>query len=1358
MPTTTPSYPLDITGLAVTNLITNEQHSLNESVFKNYNYIVPNSSPFFLSNLVLTCTTNGVTRTLVLNQDYLPAMMYQSATNSIGISVYGGLVLLGQYNNTDIFKLTYQTLGGTWVANRTMILQAIIDSTFNPLLISFDQITNVTQTFPPTAHTIDLKNTLGMDGLISAINILTNALIAKGNNPIQITTNLSAVTTAVTNANAATASVNTALTTFTNTINKISTDAANAVASANTSLVLSNTISNQALNVFNQYAATQTTLNALNGTLASAMIQNGVYATEALGRAAVADGQYFKVVGSGDVAAYEYKRVNAATISTLVASYPSASNLTRIGSSALRLPKQHSIIKGGDLLDDGGLYFHNFAWTNHTSPLVVSTEPILANSKAITDNLGINNFINSFNSLYTNGGNVMCEGENLSYDVMSALNTHNFLVSFLMYDPAGVPDYDPAYHGTFLFYGYTRTDPITKITTAGRQYGYTENTRGSRRLSPNLVLVWATFNPITDITLKVNSTIAGSVVMLNFVFPNTAHVNVAIPAVLDANGVVISPAIPVDTKYMYRSILPNIFVFPTDVTPNIDNCDYLSFTKSVIPKYDVSLLDKVFKSVELLERQNSRLYEYVNGIGFTKIGSNIIPGEYWEANQPLINLMYSSANYWIDVNTGINPGGPVNNYASPSTKLAPYVDANGWLTNFLPTYQVKRYVMIHKSGIKVRPGTYYVTWSGPATVTVLQAAPGVNANPRSISANKYAIDVLAIPDTAVAPTPIVIVVTNNTASPITVNDIKVYHMDDEADLLAGEYIQRDWLNAHKGLNVMRFMDTISTNNSNIVNFSDFNRLPNPATNDPGSCSFTQPLITPGIDISPAYEQFTNYPPVLLAKMAKKIGADIWLNIPMKATPACVLAMANVLYAEYPTCNIYIEYSNENWNWSFWQYAYIRQFVAPKLGLSTLSNPLDPWSVPIYPSTGLITTAADIQRATIGVAAALMAAQAWAIFDTVYGRSRVKHVFAWQLGSQDDLSIIATYSYTNPATGVTTLLKDLIDLYAIAPYYGITAGFGLNTNVSEKYVKENELYKDPTGLLPFNMTFYRDGIASNMAVTRKYLNDARIVINSINPNIGLTMYEGGYGMQSTFSAENWFTVDKVNNKLVCLGTAIATDYKATSSATIIWAGSPAPVPAGGIGTVINSFDQWAHNVGTLTWNGSMWVNATPNINVTYTSGEQIILAYVTPGTELFADPNSINGVPWYIKKIDSTSIQIFKTLADYNANIPVLLTGNAASYNLGNYSRTLEYGKANQAYLRSNQGALDNETYVNLLRDMKVETYNQYFLLGGWTLGTMCFNWGIKSYTGDITPRSIWWDKMVANSTPGKGLPPYIPTV
>jgi lysophospholipase L1-like esterase len=71
----------------------------------------------------------------------------------------------------------------------------------------------------------------------------------------------------------------------------------------------------------------------------ASLIQAGVYTTEALGRAAVADGQAFKVQGSGDVAAYEYRRTNSTT-SVLIATYPSYAGVTAYsqgGSADLRV-------------------------------------------------------------------------------------------------------------------------------------------------------------------------------------------------------------------------------------------------------------------------------------------------------------------------------------------------------------------------------------------------------------------------------------------------------------------------------------------------------------------------------------------------------------------------------------------------------------------------------------------------------------------------------------------------------------------------------------------------------------------------------------------------------------------------------------------------------------------------------------------------------------------------------------------------------------------------------------------------------------------------------------------------------------
>lgn len=81
----------------------------------------------------------------------------------------------------------------------------------------------------------------------------------------------------------------------------------------------------------------------------AAIIGSGVYADEPAGRADVADGAAFKVQGSGMVAAYEYRRVNA-TSSTLIAIYPSQQYIQDLVAQTLG-PSQHHA--GTQLYRDG---------------------------------------------------------------------------------------------------------------------------------------------------------------------------------------------------------------------------------------------------------------------------------------------------------------------------------------------------------------------------------------------------------------------------------------------------------------------------------------------------------------------------------------------------------------------------------------------------------------------------------------------------------------------------------------------------------------------------------------------------------------------------------------------------------------------------------------------------------------------------------------------------------------------------------------------------------------------------------------------------------------------------------------------
>ena len=79
----------------------------------------------------------------------------------------------------------------------------------------------------------------------------------------------------------------------------------------------------------------------------AAMVGAVTYPDEATGRAAVEDGEYFKVIGAGDVAAKAYRRMNAAT-SVLVTEYPSESYVSK----AFELPVSETYFPNVFSLDE----------------------------------------------------------------------------------------------------------------------------------------------------------------------------------------------------------------------------------------------------------------------------------------------------------------------------------------------------------------------------------------------------------------------------------------------------------------------------------------------------------------------------------------------------------------------------------------------------------------------------------------------------------------------------------------------------------------------------------------------------------------------------------------------------------------------------------------------------------------------------------------------------------------------------------------------------------------------------------------------------------------------------------------------
>ena len=175
------TYPLDLTGTNPSNLVTNELHSVQESQFRDYYFIVPNFAPFYVNNFNITLTVNNVTTTLVEDVDYSFIMPYITGTRVTGHAMYGAITL-HNINANGILSLTYQTLGGDMVVDRLEVLTMLANLAYNPRTIAFDLVANTPSHWPPEPHQNKYDEYYGQEELVAALDRVKDAILSNSTN------------------------------------------------------------------------------------------------------------------------------------------------------------------------------------------------------------------------------------------------------------------------------------------------------------------------------------------------------------------------------------------------------------------------------------------------------------------------------------------------------------------------------------------------------------------------------------------------------------------------------------------------------------------------------------------------------------------------------------------------------------------------------------------------------------------------------------------------------------------------------------------------------------------------------------------------------------------------------------------------------------------------------------------------------------------------------------------------------------------------------------------------------------------------------------------------------------------------
>ena len=169
------SYPENFT---VGTLVSNEAHRVGDLYYRNFPFIIPEYAPFYTDGIVVRYQADSpvASVTLVQDIDYYLVLPYIAASRSIGKPLYGAIAFTDSTIVGDI-SLSYRTLGGTWTANRSYVIERLGDQLYNPKMVSWDSVTDVQTTFPPKPHSLAIDKTYGMRELIESINGLPASIV-----------------------------------------------------------------------------------------------------------------------------------------------------------------------------------------------------------------------------------------------------------------------------------------------------------------------------------------------------------------------------------------------------------------------------------------------------------------------------------------------------------------------------------------------------------------------------------------------------------------------------------------------------------------------------------------------------------------------------------------------------------------------------------------------------------------------------------------------------------------------------------------------------------------------------------------------------------------------------------------------------------------------------------------------------------------------------------------------------------------------------------------------------------------------------------------------------------------------------
>lgn len=172
MPVPQITYPLDLSGTSVNNMVVGEPHTLPTGLQKRA--FVANHGPFFTKGLVVRDASNGEELTPITQ--YVATQLFAEASLRTGQQICSVIVVTDPSVSSDVL-IDYQVLGGEFSSSVYAIQQLIDSLNLDDRPVYWGDILGKPEQFPPTPHLHDLGDLYGFEFLVAALDGVRRAIL-----------------------------------------------------------------------------------------------------------------------------------------------------------------------------------------------------------------------------------------------------------------------------------------------------------------------------------------------------------------------------------------------------------------------------------------------------------------------------------------------------------------------------------------------------------------------------------------------------------------------------------------------------------------------------------------------------------------------------------------------------------------------------------------------------------------------------------------------------------------------------------------------------------------------------------------------------------------------------------------------------------------------------------------------------------------------------------------------------------------------------------------------------------------------------------------------------------------------------